>query len=157
MAGKKPSSPRQKEIRNSRIHRDYFVEDSYEAGIVLTGTEVKSIRTGNAQISESFARFERGKLILYNAYIDEYTFGNYNNHAPRRPRKLLLHKKELIRLKQAVEAERLTLVPRRLYFKQALVKVDLCLCKGKKQYDRRDDLKAKVTKREIDRAMKFSI
>lgn len=157
MAGKNKNDTRPKEIRNSRINRDYFVEDSVEAGIVLTGTEVKSIRGGNAQINESFARFDKGRPVLYNTYISEYAFGNLNNHTPRRPRKLLLHAKEIIRLKQAVEAERLTLIPRRIYFKSGLIKVDLCLCRGKKHYDRREDLKAKAVRRETQRAIKVSI
>jgi SsrA-binding protein len=156
MAAKKETKPRFTEARNAKVHRDYFVGETVEAGLVLTGTEVKAIREGKAQINESFARIEpNGNPVLYHAHIEEYSHGNRHNHNPVRPRKLLLHKKEILRLKHEIEAGGQALIPTRLYFKQGLVKVALALCKGKKQYDKRDDLKKKTALREADRAISW--
>jgi len=150
---KKKEQERYKDIRNAKARRNYFIEDTFEAGIALKGTEVKSIRQGRAQVNDAFVRPEKGELFLCNAHIDEYTHGTDNNHPPRRPRKLLLHKSEIEKLIARMERGGMALIPLRLYFKGSLVKVELGLGKGKKLYDKRDDLKKKTQDREIDRAM----
>ncbi len=130
--------------------------DKIIAGIELQGTEVKSIRNGKAQISESFARFKNGELFLFNCFVDEYPFGNENNHEPTRPRKLLLNRRELDRLRAAVEASGKTIVPLRMFFKGALIKCEIALGMGKNQRDKRQDLKKRVAQREAEQAMKNS-
>ncbi|MDP0500716.1 MAG: SsrA-binding protein SmpB [Verrucomicrobiota bacterium JB022] len=148
------SGERYCEIRNSKAQRDYFVDETLEAGLVLQGTEVKSIRAGGAQISESFVRIDRGEAILYHANIQEYAFGNFQNHNPYRPRKLLLHRKEILKWEQAIKAGGLAIIPLKMYFKNGMVKVQLGLCRGKREYDKREDLKEAVDRREMDRAIK---
>lgn len=143
------------EIRNSKALRDYFIEHKFEAGIALRGTEVKSVRNGRAQINDAFGRLEHGEVWLCNAHIDPYEYGSDNNHDARRQRKLLLHQHEIRRIAQALEAGGRTLVPLRLYFKDALVKVEVALGTGKKQFDKREDLKRRAETREIQRAMRF--
>jgi SsrA-binding protein len=142
------------EIRNSKALRDYFVDEKFEAGIALRGTEVKSVRNGRAQINDAFGRVDQGEVWLLNAHIDPYEFGTCNNHDARRPRKLLLHQHQIRKIAQALDAGGRALVPLRMYFKQALVKVEVALGTGKKQYDRREDLKRRVQQREIARAMR---
>ncbi len=155
MAGKKKNnSGLPKEIRNAKARRDYFVEDSFEAGIVLTGTEVKSLRAAKASVNEGFCRFVKSDLFIYGLHIDEYAWGSMNNHIPRRERKLLLHKHELRKLKKQVESGGKTITPLRLYFKDALVKVEVAVCVGKKLFDKRDDLKKKAVMRDMDRSFK---
>lgn len=154
MCAKKDKTGRYQEIRNKKIYHKFFVGDKYEAGIVLRGTEVKSIRNGRAQISESFARVNGESIILYHAHIDEYAFGNTNNHDPLRPRKLLLHKRQIRNLRTALEAGGEVLVPTRMYFKKGLVKVEIALCKGKKLFDKRETLKKKTALREAQKAIK---
>ncbi len=154
MAAKKIDSKRYREIRNAKARRDFFVEDSLEVGIVLTGTEVKSIRSGRAQISDAFIRIDKGEAFLYHAHIEEYLFGNLNNHIPYRPRKLILHKKEIQKLEVALQGGGRTLIPLRLYFKKGLIKVQIALCKGKKLYDKREDLKKKAILRDTERTMR---
>ncbi len=151
---KKSSSDRFTEIRNAKALRDYTVEEKFEAGLVLRGTEVKSIRAGKAQINDAFGRVHKGELWLMNAHIDEYAFGSIHNHELRRSRKLLLHKHQIRRIVEAVNIGGRTLVPLRIYFKQALVKVEIAIGIGKKLYDKRDDLKKRDSMREIDRALK---
>ncbi len=153
-ARKKTDANRYKEIRNGKAFHNYEIGERFEAGIELKGTEVKSIRTGHAQISESFARVLKGEVFLYNAHIDEYAFGTCNNHTQNRPRKLLLHKREIIKIQYQMEAGGLALIPLRMYFKNGLVKVELALGKGKKRFDKREDLKKHMASREADRAMK---
>jgi|TARA_B110000467_G_C18317050_1_gene482309 SsrA-binding protein len=153
MAGnKKNNLP--KEIRNSKVLRDYIVEDRFEAGIILTGTEVKSLRAAKASVNEGFCRFVKSDLFIYGLHIDEYAWGSMNNHIPRRERKLLLHKHELRKLKKHMEAGGKNIIPTRLYFKEALVKVEIGLCVGKKLFDKREDLKKKAVMRDMDRSMK---
>lgn len=154
MCAKKKRGERYREIRNAKAYRDYFVEEKLEAGIVLTGTEVKAIRMGKAQISDSFARIERGEVILYHAHIEEYAFGSLDNHNPTRPRKLLLKRKQIDRLESDVRQGGKSLIPLRVYFKEGLIKVEIGLGIGKKKYDKRQALKEKEDKREVDRAMK---
>ncbi len=154
MCAKAKGGGRFKEVRNARVFRDYFVEDKVEAGIVLTGTELKSIRSGRAQINDAFAKVEKGEVILRNGHIDEYAFGNINNHDPKRPRKLLLHRKEIGRLAEEVAQGGKALVPVRMYFKGGLVKVELAVCTGKKLYDKRETLKKKAQMQDIEREMR---
>jgi SsrA-binding protein len=153
MAAKK-DSPRFTEVRNSKALRDYSVDERFEAGIQLRGTEVKSIRAGKAQINDAFARVEKGELWLYNAHIEQYAFGNIHNHDAKRIRKLLLHRRHIDKIQRALESEGRALVPLRMYFKNALVKVEVALGTGKKIFDRREDLKKKVVQREVSQALK---
>lgn len=151
MAAKKKAE-RPREVRNSKVGRSYFIGEKLEAGIKLTGTEVKSVRSGKAQINESFVRIEKGdKPTLYHAHIDEYAFGNENNHNPTRPRLLLLHKKQIEKIKFELEAGGQALIPTKLYFKEGLIKVEIALCKGKKLFDKREDMKRKTQMREAER------
>lgn len=154
MSAQKKDATRFTEIRNSKALRDYFVDERFEAGIQLKGTEVKSIRAGKAQISDAFARVEKGEVWLYNAHIEQYAFGNIYNHDAKRVRKLLLHRRHIEKIRQALEAGGRALVPVRMYFKDALVKVEVALGTGKKLYDKREDLKKRVIDREIDKAIK---
>lgn len=154
MAAKKKRDNKPGTIRNAKVHRDYHVEETYEAGIVLTGTEVKSFRAGKAQLSEGFCRFVKDELFIYGLHIDEYAFGNINNHVPRRERKLLLKARELRKLKQATEAGGKAIIPIRMYFKEALIKVEIGLCTGKKLFDKREDMKKKAVTRDIERELR---
>ncbi len=154
MAANKKGSERFTEIRNAKALRDYAINERFEAGIQLRGTEVKSIRAGRAQINDAFARVEKGEVWLYNAHIEQYAFGNIHNHDAKRIRKLLLHRRYIEKIRMALEAGGQALVPLRLYFKGALVKVEVGLGTGKKLHDRRDDLKKRVVQREVDQAMK---
>lgn len=144
-------------IANSKASHKFSLGDKYEAGIALLGTEVKSIRLGNAQISESFARIVKDELFLFNAYISEYEFSGDQNHEPQRPRKLLLKQRELERLRVEIEAAGKTIVPLRLYFKNSLIKVELSVGTGKNLRDKRQDLKKKVALREANQALKNSL
>jgi len=153
-AAKSQDSARYTELRNPKALRDYFVHDKFEAGIKLTGTEVKSIRAGKAQITDAFARAEKGGVWLYGAYIQEYSHGGLSQHAPRRVRQLLLHANEIRKLHQAVETGGKSIVALRLYFKQALVKVEIATATGKKQFDKRADLKKREQIREVRQAFK---
>ena len=144
-------------ITNTKAKHKYILEDKFEAGIALSGTEVKSIRAGSVQITESFARFVKEELFLFNAHISEYEFGGEQNHDVQRPRKLLLKKKELERLKVQIEAAGKTIVPIKLYFKNSLIKCQIALGTGKNARDKRQDLKKKVAQREADQALKNAI
>ena len=154
MAANKKDARRYTEIRNSKALRDYSVDEKFEAGIQLRGTEVKSIRAGKAQINDAFARVEKGEVWLHGAHIEQYAFGNIHNHDAKRIRKLLLHRRHIDKIQHALEAGGRALVPLRMYFKEALVKVEVALGTGKKLFDRRDDLKKKAELREVDQAMK---
>ena len=158
MAGKnkKKKNLTTPEILNKRARHKYHIGDTYEAGIKLQGTEVKAIREGKAQITEAYVRIDKGQAYLCNAYIQEYTFGNFNNHAPTRVRKLLLHKKEILRLQSDVDAGGKTLIPLKLFIRKGLVKLDFAVCTGKKLHDKRESLKADIARREADRAMKVN-
>ncbi len=155
MAAKPKDPKRFTEVRNSKALRDYFVDERFEAGIALKGTEVKSIRAGRAQINDAFGRVEKGELWLVNAHIELYDFGNRSNHDARRTRKLLLHKHQIRKIAQALEAGGRALVPLRMYFKEALLKVEVALCTGKKLFDKRETLKRKVVDREVEKALKY--
>lgn len=153
MAAQKHDPTRYTEMRNAKAHRDYFVHDKFEAGVKLSGTEVKSIRAGKAQITDAFARIEKGEVWLYNAYIEEYSHGGLSQHAPRRPRKLLLRASEIRKLQQEVETAGRQIVALRMYFKEALVKVEIATATGKKQFDKREDLKKREQNLEARRAL----
>lgn len=155
MAAKSKDSARLTEFRNSKALRDYFIHDKFEAGIKLTGAEVKSIRGGKAQITDAFARIERGNVWLFNAYIEEYSHGGNIQHAPRRQRLLLLNASEIRKLQVAVETGGQSIVALRMYFKEALVKVEIALATGKKQFDKRADLKKREQQMEVRQAFKF--
>ena len=139
---------------NRRARYDYFIEDKYEAGIVLTGTEVKSLRLGKANIKDSYARVVNGEVFVYQLHIGPYPFAYYGNHEPLRTRKLLLHKQEIKRLYSKVNEKGHTLVPLKLYFVGGKVKMSIGLVKGKRQYDKRDAIKRRDEKRDRDRARK---
>ena len=142
-------------IRNKRVTFDYEVLDTFTAGIVLTGTEIKSLRAGKAGLTDSFCIFDRGELWAKNVYIAEYFYGTYNNHNAHRDRKLLLTKKELRGLAADSKEPGLTIVPLRLFINDnGYAKMDIALCKGKKEYDKRDSLKEKEDRRAMDRAVK---
>jgi SsrA-binding protein len=154
MSAKKKDAPRFTEVRNAKALRDFSVEERFEAGLVLHGTEVKAIRAGRAQIGDAFGKFEKGELWLFNAHIDEYAYGNINNHAARRTRKLLLHRHQVRKIAQAMQVGGRTLVPLRMYFKEALVKVEVALCLGKQTHDKRQDLREKAAMMEVEKIMK---
>ncbi len=140
--------------RNRRARYDYRIEDTYEAGLVLTGTEVKSLRAGRASLTDGFAQISDGEVWLHNVHIPEYTQGTWTNHEPRRTRKLLLHRKEIEKLSSRTAEQGLTLVPLSLYFKDGKAKVELGLGRGKRTYDKRHDLASRDAAREMDRALR---
>jgi len=142
------------EIRNSKAFHLYHVGERFEAGIMLRGTEMKSLRQGQAQLADAFVRIENGAPILHHAHIAEYAMGNIHNHEPRRPRKLLLHTREIAKLKAASEMQGMTVIPIRIYFKEALAKVEIALCKGKNVADKRETLRRKTELREAQRSMR---
>ena len=139
--------------RNKKARHEYFIEDTWEAGIVLTGTEVKSLREGRASLVDGFAQIRDGELWMYNVHIPEYNQGTWNNHAPRRLRKLLLHRSEIQKLIGKSKESGLTLIPLELYFKDGKAKVEIGLARGKKDYDKRQTLREKQDRRETDRAI----
>lgn len=139
---------------NKKAYHDYFIEDNYEAGISLAGTEVKSLRMGKCSVKEAFIRIENGELIVYGMHISPYEKGNIFNKDPLRPRKLLLHKYEINKLTGKIAEKGYTLVPLSVYFKGSLVKVEIGLAKGKKLYDKRQDIAKKDIKRETEREFK---
>lgn len=142
-------------ILNKRAHFDYEIIEKFTAGIVLAGTEIKSIRLGKANITESFCEFSGTELFAINTYIEEYAFGNQFNHKARSERKLLLNKRELKGLAKSVQAKGLTIVPLKLFTNEkGMAKLEIGLCKGKKTYDKRESLKEQDTKRELDRIKK---
>jgi SsrA-binding protein len=141
-------------ITNRQAPHDYLILDTVEAGLALTGTEVKSIRSGNANLRDAYARAEKGEIWLWNAYIAPFDQGNRWNHEPRRPRKLLLHTREIGRYTARSTESGITLVPLRIYEKNGKIKLELALGKGKRQYDKRVAIAERETKREIQRAIK---
>ncbi|MDI3257836.1 MAG: SsrA-binding protein SmpB [Kyrpidia sp.] len=140
--------------QNRKAYHDFFIEDTYEAGIVLTGTEIKSIRQGRANLKDSYARVENGEVFLHNLHISPYEQGNRFNHDPRRTRKLLLHKGEIFRLQGLSRERGYALIPLRLYLKRGVCKVELGLAKGKKLYDKRQEMAKRDAAREIERAFR---
>ena len=150
-----PAKPAIKIIcKNKKAFFDYHIEDRYEAGLALLGSEVKSIRAGHVSLGEAYAKFSEGAnpaLFLVNAHVAEYAWANRNNHDPLRPRKLLLHHRELAKLSHQLDIRGLTLVPLSLYFKCGKIKLELGLGRGKKNFDKREALKSRTAQRDIDR------
>jgi SsrA-binding protein len=140
--------------RNRRARHDYHIEEVYEAGLVLTGTEVKSLRAGRASLTDGFGQISDHEVWLHNVHIPEYTQGTWTNHEPRRTRKLLMHRREIDKLASETTERGLTLVPLALYFKDGKAKVELALARGKRSYDKRQDLAARDAAREVDRALR---
>jgi SsrA-binding protein len=139
--------------RNKRAFHDYIILDTLECGIVLTGTEVKSLRAGSASLEDAYAKIEDGELWLIGSDIPEYAMGNRMNHKPKRPRKLLLHHREIAKFVGKASQRGFTLIPLRLYFKHGLAKVEVAVAQGKQKHDKREDLKKAEAQREIKRAM----
>ncbi|QKO29880.1 SsrA-binding protein SmpB [Caproicibacterium lactatifermentans] len=140
--------------RNKKAYHDYFVEESFEAGIELCGTEVKSLRGGGCNLKDAWCSVDDGELVVHGMHISPYEHGNIYNRDPVRTRRLLMHKKEIMHLFGKVKQQWYSLIPLSVYFKGSLVKVQVGLCRGKKLYDKRADLAARAAKRDIDRAMK---
>ena len=142
-------------VTNRKAYHDYFIEEKFEAGIVLQGTEVKSLRDGRVNLRDSYASVRNGEVFLHHCHISPYSHGNIMNHDPIRVRKLLLHKKEINKLLGKTQQKGLTLIPLRIYFsKRSQAKVELGLAKGKKLYDRRESIKTREAGREVERAIK---
>ncbi len=139
---------------NKKAYHDYFIEEKYEAGVCLHGTEVKSLRMGKCSIKEAYVRIEKGEVFVYGMHIAPYEKGNIFNRDPLRPKKLLLHKREILKLEQGIQAKGYTLVPLQVYFKDSRAKVEIGLAKGKKLYDKRQDIAKKDAKREMARELK---
>ena len=139
---------------NKKAFHDYFILDTYEAGIELKGTEIKSVRLGHVNLKDAFIRFKNDEAFIENMHIAPYEQGNIFNHEPLRNRKLLLHKKQIKKLQREVKENGLTVVPTKLYFNTSKLKVEIALARGKKLYDKRQDLKAKDAKRDMERALK---
>lgn len=142
------------EIINRKARHDYFIEDRYEAGIELTGTEIKSIRDGNANIKECYGIIRNHEVFLLNMFVSQYKEGNIFNHNEKRTRKLLLHKKEIRKIEDKITLQGLTLVPLKLYFKNNILKVELGVCRGKKNYDKRETMKERDIKRNLEKTLK---
>ncbi len=142
------------EIYNKKTKYDYFIEDEYEAGIVLTGTEIKSVRNGSCNIKDCYGIVKNNEIYLLNMFIGQYKEGNIFNHEETRSRKLLLHKKEIKKISEKIELQGLTLVPIKLYFKNNKLKVLLGVCRGKKTFDKRESIKERDIKREVAKNLK---
>lgn len=141
-------------INNRKARHDFHIDKTYEAGIVLQGTEVKSIREGKARITEAFAYMDRGEVFIKDMHITEYRHGTYNNHEPNRVRKLLLNKLEIEKIDKAITQKGLTVVPLKLYFKHGRAKLEIGLARGKKAFDKRDSIAERESKRRLDRILK---
>ncbi|MFC1816799.1 SsrA-binding protein SmpB [Thermodesulfobacteriota bacterium] len=140
--------------QNRKARHDYFIEDEYEAGMVLLGTEVKSLRNGRVNLKDSYARIQNGEVFVHQMHIGPYPFATFDNHEPLRPRKLLLHKNEIKRLYGKVNEKGLSLIPLKIYFQRGKAKITLALAKGKRKYDKRDAVRRRDEKRELDRERK---
>ena len=145
------------EIINRKARHDYYISDTYEAGIVLKGTEIKSIRAGRANLKDSYAIIKNNEIYLLNMHISKYKKGNIFNHEETRTRKLLLHKKEILKLNDKIRLEGYTLIPLKLYFKGSNAKIEIGVAKGKKDYDKRETIKKRDTERELRKVMKEHI
>lgn len=155
MAKKKSLKPAHVNIKNKRAEHDYLIIDRWQAGIVLTGTEIKSIRAGKASLVDTFCFIHDGEIWVKNMYVAPYDFGSYNNHATRRDRKLLLNKKEIRNLQQDSQSPGFTIVPLRLFIDDnGRAKLDIALCRGKHEYDKRATMRERDDKRELDRFLK---
>ena len=149
-------APKQQKIIavNKKARYDYFITDEFEAGMVLVGTEVKSLRNGQCNLKDSYARVKKGEVFVYQMHISPYAFAYYDNHEPLRTRKLLLHKSEIKRITRKMNEKGLLLIPLKVYFSNGKVKMSLGLAKGKKLYDKRETIKQRDAKRDMDRAQK---
>jgi SsrA-binding protein len=141
-------------IQNRSARHHYHVMDTYEVGIMLKGTEVKSVRTGKLELAEAFVMVRKNELWLVNAYIHEYSQGNIYNHLPRRERKLLAHKSEIAKIEELISLKGLTIIPLKAYFKGSVLKLEIAICKGKEARDKRQDKAKQESKRDMDRAMR---
>lgn len=149
------SREKTKTFLNRRLSHDFFIGETFEAGIILSGTEIKSLRCGNCVIEKSFVHFDRcGRLVWLNGYIDAYKFGTSENHEPTCGRLLLLHKREIDELRGALERRGESVFPVKLYFKHGLAKLEIAICKAKKQYDKRQDLKKRAEQRDAERSVR---
>jgi len=146
--------PRKVVAQNRRAKRDYWIEETYEAGMVLQGTEVKALREGRVSLEDGYAEIRNGEVYLVNVHISPYAYGNKFNHDPLRPRKLLLHKREIKRLLGKVQQRGFTLIPLSVYFVRGKAKVELALARGKKLYDKREELRRKALEKELQRGYK---
>lgn len=142
------------EILNRKARHDYFIEEIFETGIELTGTEIKSIRSGNANIRDCYGIVKNHEVFLLNMFVAPYKEGNIFNHNETRTRKLLLHKKEIKKIEEKIELQGLTLIPLKLYFKNNILKVELGICRGKKNYDKREAIKERDIKRNVEKELK---
>ena len=142
------------EIINRKAYHDYFIDEIYEVGIVLTGTEIKSIRNGNCNIKDCYGIVKNGEVFLLNMYVGQYKEGNIFNHSETRSRKLLLHKKEIKKIDEDIKLKGCTLIPVKLYFKNNKLKLSLGVCRGKKNYDKRESIKQRDIKREVAKSLK---
>ena len=140
--------------QNRKARHTYHIMEKWEAGLVLQGTEVKSLRAGNANLKDSYGRFEKGEVFLHNFHISPYDKGSFSNHDPDRPRKLLLHKREIRKLKPKLEEKGLAFIPLKVYFKNGKAKVEMALAKGKKLYDKRADIAKRDSDRDMERAFR---
>ncbi len=141
-------------VSNKKVSHEYFILETFECGIVLTGTEIKSIRLGKCSIGDSYCRVKNGELYVINMNVSKYAFGNLFNHDELRERKLLMQKREIVKLGTKLKTEGLTLVPTKVYLKDALCKVEVALCKGKKTFDKRESEKSADSKRRMQKALK---
>jgi SsrA-binding protein len=139
---------------NRKARHDYFIDDEYEAGMVLLGTEVKSLRLGRINLKDSYAKIKNGEVFVYQMHIGQYPFAHYGNHDPLRPRKLLLHNHEIKKLIGKVQEKGYSLIPVRVYFKNGKVKMSLALARGKRKYDKRESIRKRDEKRDMDRSLK---
>ena len=142
------------EIQNRKARHNYFIKEEYECGIVLKGTEIKAIREGSCNIEDSYGHIKKGELFILNMFIGEYKQGNIFNHQETRTRKLLMHKNEILKINEKIKLEGYTLIPLRLYFKKNIAKISLGLCKGKKDYDKRETIKERDIERELNKKYK---
>ena len=141
-------------VTNRRARREYHIADTLEAGLVLLGTEVKSIRAGQVSLADAWCKVEAGEVFLMDAHVSPYSHGNVSNHEPLRPRKLLLHGKEIARLRKATEQKGFTVIPLKLYLRRGIIKAEIAIARGKHHYDKRIDIAERDNKRRLDRAMK---
>ena len=141
-------------VQNRRARHDYFIQEAWEAGVELRGTEVKSIRLGKCNLKDCYAQVVNGELLVYGMHISPYEKGSFSNTDPLRPKRLLMHKQEIRKLQQAVMQQGLALIPLSVYLKDGRMKVEIALCKGKKNYDKRDDMARRDADREMERHMK---
>ena len=142
------------EIQNRKARHNYFIKEEFECGIVLKGTEIKAIREGSCNIEDSYGHIKKGEIYILNMFIGEYKQGNIFNHQETRTRKLLMHKNEILKINEKVKLEGYTLIPLRLYFKNNIAKISLGLCKGKKDYDKRETIKERDIERELKKKYK---